>query len=225
MNSLDYWRLCDELSIVHAALLIVGIDPSSEEGSYCERWQEHEQPSGYLAAKRALIGAVQAGRLPATVRYEAQPNHEAIDDPDGNRRTKTVNRLARCNDGRDYLILPVPNWHSSSVSVENLKTWLRSRGFASGFFFPNEEAGMPGYMDPRNPRYAPKLAAAVSAWLAVDEAAPGKSPKQTLERWIREHAAGFGLTDDEGKPVETAMEECAKVANWQPGGGASKTPG
>ena len=127
-------------------------------------------------------------------------------------------------DGAPYVIVPDPDWNMTTVEVENLKIWLRSRGFTSGFFFPNEEAGRPGYLDPKNPRYPPKLAAAVSAWIAVEDP-HGRSPKQSLDRWLREHAAEFGLTDDDGNPVNTAMEECSKVANWQPGGGASKTPG
>jgi len=53
----------------------------------------------------------------------------------------------------------------------------------------------------------------------------GKTPKQALAKWLREHAAEFGMTDDEGKPNETGIEEAAKMANWQPGGGAPKTPG
>lgn len=58
---------------------------------------------------------------------------------------------------------------------------------------------------------------------AVDDL-KGKSPKQALSKWLREHAAEFGLSDEEGKPNETGIEEAAKVANWQPGGGAPKTP-
>lgn len=201
MESLDYWRLCDELSIVHAALLIVGIDPSSEDGTDCDKREERRRPTGYTAVKNALIGAITAGRLPAKRKYFW------IDPTD-------------CCDQQ-------VDWSKSSVSVADLKTWLRSRGggFTSGFFFPNEEVGRPGYLDPENPRYAPKLAAAVSAWLSVKEAAPGKSAKQTLERWLRENATSFNLADDDGNPVTQAMIECSTVANWQTGGGASKTPG
>ena len=68
------------------------------------------------------------------------------------------------------------------------------------------------------------LAAAVKAWQAVTDP-KGKSPKQALDKWLREHAADFGLTDDEGNPVNQAIEDCSKIANWQPGGGAAKTPG
>jgi hypothetical protein len=37
MESLDYWRLCDELSIIQAALLLAEADPSDEKG-YAENW-------------------------------------------------------------------------------------------------------------------------------------------------------------------------------------------
>jgi hypothetical protein len=113
----------------------------------------------------------------------------------------------------------------STVKVESLRSWLADRGFRTGFFFPNA-TDAPGYLDPKHPRYAPKLAAAVHAWLATDDesAIRGKSPKMALVRWLREHAAQFGLADENGKPSETAVEEAAKVANWRPGGGAPKTP-
>jgi hypothetical protein len=57
-----------------------------------------------------------------------------------------------------------------------------------------------------------------------ESATSGKSPKQSLTKWLREHASEFNLTDDEGKPNETGIEEAAKVANWQPMGGAPRTP-
>ncbi|CAJ0770188.1 hypothetical protein R8510_00347 [Ralstonia chuxiongensis] len=79
------------------------------------------------------------------------------------------------------------------------------------------------FLDPDHPRYAPKLAAAVSAWRAVD-GGKGASPKQAIAKWLREHADEFGLADASGKPNETGIEEVAKVANWQPTGGAPKTP-
>ena len=31
MDGLDFWRLCDDFTIVQAALLMVGCDPSEEE--------------------------------------------------------------------------------------------------------------------------------------------------------------------------------------------------
>jgi hypothetical protein len=93
----------------------------------------------------------------------------------------------------------------------------------TGFFF-HGSAATPDYLDPKHPRYAPKLAAAVRAWSSVSDP-KGKTPKAALTRWLRENSAAYGLSDEEGKPNELGIEECAKVANWQPGGGAPKTPG
>jgi hypothetical protein len=82
---------------------------------------------------------------------------------------------------------------------------------------------VPPYLNPEHPRYSPKLAAAVSAWLAY-EGVPGRSPKQTLTKWIEGHAEGFGLTDKNNSPQPEAINEVAKVANWQRSGGAPSTP-
>lgn len=196
-DDMDYWRLCDELNIYEAALLTTGHSPGNFP--YVENWETHKRPSGYEAAKTAITNALRGGRVKGTI------------------------ELATHNDinGHPY---PIPDSValSSRVQVESLKAWLTDRGFRQGFFFA-EQVETPDYLDPGNSRYAPKLAAALRAWQAVTDPA-GKHPKQALAKWLREHAAEFGLTDDEGKPNETGIEEAAKVANWQPGGGAPRTP-
>jgi len=201
MESLDYWRLCDELSIIQAALLLVESDPSGENG-YAEGWAMHLRPHGYEAAKTAITNAFRRG----AIKGRLIPNYEY--DINGN----------QCGAIDDSI-----NLVESRVEVESLRQWLETRGIRTGFFFPTA-TNAPDYLNPKNPRYAPKLAAAVRAWQSVIDAG-GKHPKQALAKWLREHAAEFGMTDDEGKPNETGIEEAAKVANWQPGGGAPKTPG
>jgi hypothetical protein len=37
MEGLDYWRLCDEVSITQAALLIVGVDPATCQDNIANR--------------------------------------------------------------------------------------------------------------------------------------------------------------------------------------------
>jgi hypothetical protein len=81
----------------------------------------------------------------------------------------------------------------------------------------------PGYRDITHDRYAPKLAAAIDAWEAVTDP-QGKHPKQALVQWLTENAAKLGLWDKD-RPNKTAIEEAAKVANWQERGGAPRTPG
>ncbi len=198
---IDYWRLCDELTIVQASLLLLGEDPGGE-AAYVEDWEIENQPRGYEAAKTALTNAVRRGAIDAVVARQVET------DFDGNiinERTETIDlRLTR-------------------LDVNSLSQWLAGRGITSGFFMRHRHSG-PDYLNPNHPRYAPKLAAAVSAWMEVDDP-HGKSPKSALMKWLRENAADFGLSDDEGKPNEQGIEECAKVANWQRGGGAPKTPG
>ena len=105
-----------------------------------------------------------------------------------------------------------------------MRRWLTSRGFSTGFFFPDAKDGAPAYLDPGQPRYSRNLAAAVRAWIAYNEI-PGKSPKHVLDKWLREHASEYGMTNEDGNPVEAAIDRCATVANWQTVGGAPKTPG
>lgn len=238
MEDLDYWRLCDELSIIQAALLIAGCDPSGD-CAYVEDWGYRDQPKGYAAARAALTNAILAGRLPALVRRSAWARGWNEEPSDREIYQETVQIYAKDlieagiqdrSEGvpgskalaRGVIYRAEPDWNLTTISVDTLRKWLVSRGICTGFFFPaGSEA--PDYLDPNNPRYAPKLAAAVRAWQAVTEP-NGKHPKQALAKWLREHAAEFGLTDEEGKPNETGIEEAAKVANWQPGGGAPKTP-
>ena len=59
MNGLDYWRICDELSVIQAALLIVCLDPGEDGvGEYVEGWDAHNRPPGYDAAKSSLINSI-----------------------------------------------------------------------------------------------------------------------------------------------------------------------
>lgn len=200
--SLTLWRLCDELTVVQAALLVAGCDPGSDH-CYVEGWDPHKRPAGYEAAKAAITNSLRRGTIKGQV----------------------IGSILYSEDG-DWAVDSsgdTLNVSESSVEVQSLKAWLMSRGVTTGFFFPAATYA-PDYLDPVHPRYAPKLAAAVRAWLAVDDP-KGKHPKQALMKWLREHAADFGLSDDDGKPNEQGIEECAKVANWQPGGGAPKTPG
>jgi hypothetical protein len=197
IDDLDYWRLCDELSIKDAALLIAGKSPSGYFS--VEHFSATEKPKGYEAARTALLNALRSGKIKGTIEPEV--------DSDIN--------------GNEFKIAGTVSI-ASRVEVEALKGWLVSRGVRPSFFFP-DATDTPDYLDQNHPRYAPKLAAAVAAWQAVAEPG-GKHPKQALVKWLRENAKDFKLTDDDGKPNETGIEEAAKVANWQPSGGAPKTP-
>lgn len=211
MEASDYWRLCDELSISQAADLLVGmfpgeVDALNQSGAELTTSSLVAYTTNRQAALAAIRNAIAGARLPGTLRFEINANWDSISE---------------CMVEEESDVLDIER---TTVLVDDLKIWLRGRGLRSGFFFP-EEKESPDYLNSAHPRYAPKLAAAVSAWQAAGADLNGKTPKQALAKWLREHAAEFGMTDDEGKPNETGIEEAAKVANWQPGGGAPKTPG
>jgi len=206
MDELDYWRLCDQLSISQAAHLLIGFVPGEVEamafsGSELLPSSNKRYQTNLLAAQTAITNALKTEKIKGSIKPFEE--YDVNGNPIG-------------------FIVGSVNPEESSIEVDSLRGWLKQKGFMSGFFFP-ESVDAPDYLDPSNPRYAPKLAAAINAWLAVTD--PGKkSPKQALEKWLREHAAQFGLVDDEGAPVNQAIEDCSKVANWNSTGGAPKTP-
>jgi hypothetical protein len=199
IDPLDYWRLCDELSVVQAALLIVGKDPSKLQHRI-ENMPPENRPAGYDAATAALVNAINRQRLPAHVVV----TKDEMQWPTGE-----------------------PDWYRTTIAVEDLCTWLRSRGIKTGFFFPDSQAD-PDYLSEFHASYSPKLAAAIESWKAVsadDQLRRGKSVKQALIVWLRQHANEFGLTKEDGNPNEQGIEDVAKIANWDTKGGAPKTPG
>lgn len=84
---------------------------------------------------------------------------------------------------------------------------------------------IPGYLDPTHRRFAPKLAAAVQAWLAVEGPGHGTTTKREIEAWLRGNAARLGLVNADGQTKLSVIAECSAVANWDTKGGAPKTPG
>ena len=197
----SHWLLCSSINIIQAALLILNIDPSSEEARSIKEELPHKRPEGYDAVRTALINDILSQKLKAHIVYPVSPFSEEF------------------NTDR-------PDCGLTTINVQDLRDWLISHGILTGFFFPNASDDRPDYLDPNHPRFAPKLAAAIRAWQAMEDKTrlKGKTPKQGIEKWLRENAAQFALTKDDGNPNNDAIEQLAKVANWEPGGGAPKTP-
>jgi hypothetical protein len=132
MDALDYWRLCDEVSVIDAALLIVGEDPSSIRQNV-ENWGPEQRPMGYDAAKTALANAILGGRLPATVRREA--HERGYDEEPGPHQDDR-------KEGYHTIIFKLePDWAMTTVRIEDLQAWLSSRGFQHGFFSVRRTTG------------------------------------------------------------------------------------
>jgi len=219
------WRLSDPLTVQQAAALIAGFDPVSVRfNSLNEAWFEGEtglmDSDGILwvqVAFLSLVNAINAGNLPATI------------------RSKRVQEWDAKYGGIKEVDEPTPDWRETKVTVSDLVAWMKAANICTGFFFP-ELTDAPDYLDPNNPRYAPKLAAAVKVWQAMEDEnlLRGKGAISAMEQWLESRYKELGLTHGQGSEKhgykagdinKTAIEEVAKVANWRTSGGAAKTPG
>ncbi|NBQ69215.1 MAG: hypothetical protein EBU46_10415 [Nitrosomonadaceae bacterium] len=237
------WKHADVLTVRQAAALIAGIDPSlvsydgdrasvqAEDGS-ADRSASREVQAVFDVLTKAII----AKTLKATIRrtawqrgYDEQPEEGKesfaeqvfispgyLDEP-----WQTEAQCLKYHNAVIYCVFP--DWDLTTVKRAVLVAWLEELGHRAAFFFSGVTE-CPDYLDRKNPRYAPKLAAAVRAWQAVTDP-HGTHPKQALQNWLLEHARELGLTRANGKPNQNAIDEIAKVANWRPSGGAPKTPG
>lgn len=233
MEKMDYWRLCDELSVVQAVLLIIGEDPA--ESSKVLNWEENNWPENFSATLAALSHAILGGRLRATIRRSAW---ERGWDEEPDEKIYFTRNLALFPDQPEFpdkadfvrhrgvIYRAEPDWNLTTVMVEDLQEWLSARGFSSGFFFP-QAGNQPDYLNSGYQNYSQKLAAAITAWQAVNadqDLVKGTTVKQALLKWLRKNADRFGLTKDDGNPNEQGIEEVAKISNWDTKGGAPKTP-
>ncbi len=222
MDGMDYWHLCDEVTVAQAALLLRDTDPAKVKVP-ANIHDAQELPEGFEAVFAALTHAIVSRRLKASVRHSARLAGTISDFREI--EYEEVDGVSMANEKVVYSANP--DWNLTTMTVEELKKWLRGRGVNSGFFFPNATDAA-DYLDPRNPHYSAKLAAAISAWEHVNRtpmAQRGKTVKQAIMIWLRLNAGRFGLAKEDGTPNEQGIEEVSKIANWDTKGGAPKTPG
>ena len=194
----EWWKLAHTVNVVDATLLALGHEPIREFGEV-KQPREGKQPKGYLALKTAILNAISRGDLSGQlIEWDDTISFGYPFD------------ITRCDPKKSY------------VQIAPLFSWLEAQGFRTGLLF-SDDAKAPGIRDSSHPRYSAKLAAAIAAWEAFDEMAPGPgTAKQKLQIWLREHAVWFGLVDDEGSSRESVIEEISVVANWATTGGAPK---
>ena len=261
MNSFEYdyfdyisplWKLADPLTVEQAAALIAGFDPNLiRYNAYGGVYFESETGStdsngshGVQTAYSALKNAINGGKLKAKIVHDSRPvtdgDSQALFDmmecgefPSNPGYENLAGDEEHFSDG--YFVKNNPSWDKTLIEVDDLRTWLSNKGYRTGFFFP-DSTDAPDYLDPKNPRYAPKLAAAVRVWQAMEDEnlRRGKNPFSAMEQYLESRYKEFGLFHEKdnlkngtaaGDINKTAISEVAKVANWQPGGGAPKTPG
>ena len=189
-TDLRLWRLVKNVSVEDAAILIAGGDPSAtdlEEPSWSiesfkvKRTTGH---NGFLPAFEALKDAIRNRELKASFAHQADYTDGYSKKIDGETwaylttdftdMKLTIEEHAfnyvRPPKGETVLISVEPDWTRTTIDVEDLKAWLRSRGLRDGFFVSdtdsNEDSGEE-FMNVRHDHFAPELALAVSAWRAL----------------------------------------------------------
>ena len=199
MDISPFWRLAEKLSVVQAALLMIGIEPQ-ELASSVENWVDTRKPTNYIAARESIIRGIQSNSLEGNIKFRT------VEDFNGN--VISENQL---------------DFEASEVQVTSLIEWLDKNGFVT-VAFKKADKKPKSYLDTQHPRYSPKLAAVVEAWESFDpESNDVGTPKQRLMKWLRLNASRFGITREDGSPSENVIEELAKVANWSTAGGAPKS--
>ena len=252
INSL--WSLADWLTVEQAAALIVGYDPNKVYFNKSEGDIYYADESGVAVVdcscsiQTALIvlkNAINAGKLKVKIVHDSRPVnpsdfHTLIDmmecgeyyDP--GYESIAGNDEHHCN---GYFVKNNPSWNKTYVAVDELRAILSSKGQCSGFFFKDltNSTNAADYLKPKHPRYSPKLAAAIYAWEEMEDENKlrGKNPCSAMIIYLTSNYLELGLFHEKdnlkngtkaGDINKTAISEVAKIANWQPGGGAPKTP-
>lgn len=217
MSGIDHWLHLEELSVIQAALLMVGVNPAGIQDTIT---QHGDRPDGFDAAFHAIKSAILSKHLRANESHSAQAISYGI-KPNTERGVWVVG--VGVKNGQAYEVYQMPDWHLTTVRTDDLIAWLEKRGVYPEFFFPIGHASEPSCTNKKHPHYSPKLAAAFSAWMHFakhpDSVGP-KSLKAAMTKWIRSNAKQFDLLKPNGEVNELGVEEAGKIANWDTTGGA-----
>lgn len=202
MKPIEFWKLCETVSVFQATMLILGVDPGNETSHETER--RTGLVEGYGAIKTALLAAIRSKQLRATVEEVSEYNE--------------LGQWSGVKPGTIDLDLTL-------IDVSSLIDFLRARDFQTEVFGGSGNAVHP-VLDASGAFYAPKLAAALDAWVAVTAERRFETqgtPKRWIEKWLREQASRYALHKADGTLNEDAIQQIAKIVNWRPEGGAGKT--
>ena len=200
MNRIDRWRLAESLTVYQIALLMAGHDPSD-------------------------VPVTADGRSPQEVWRDIEPYLMALQNAVSNDGIE----IYKEDDQMMSMLFSKtpPNVTNIYLNVQSVKNWLKKNNFTDKFFSTKFQENTHPATDKESQFYSSKLNAALQAWDAVSstpELRRGKSPKQALKKWLSDNAARLKLTKSDGSRNDDGIEEIAKVANWNPTGGAPSTP-
>ncbi len=212
-HEFDYYRLVEDFTIHEAAVLIANDSPnnvrySNYDGEVCYYIDGTEKNKIFSICVTAITRAIEKEKLPATIRTGSrQPNFYESKNSNGY---------------KEWIPIGDIDPTKTTIEREDLRAWLKQRGFNQGFFFPENYKNDIPYLNPDNPHYPKKLAALVAAWEAADQTAEhdpstNKNPITFVKKWLIENADKFNLKDNNQK--EAFFEDLAAICNWNVKGG------
>tara|TARA_Y100001934_G_scaffold95691_1_gene118152 strand:+ start:1928 stop:2644 length:717 start_codon:yes stop_codon:yes gene_type:complete len=208
-------RLSEHMTIPTAAACIVGIKPSYTTADYCSLEVSKAVDSRpCITPINAALGACYESLRTAIIlkTLSAQIEMTPFD----------YDTAELCPEACTPQEI---DWLSTYITRQGLITWLDARGLRAKFFFAKNDDNA-SYLDPEHPRFSPKLAASVKAWLAFEDSElyQGKGVTDALREWLEVHYKKLGLTH-QNKKSQNAIEQVVSVTNWNLKGGSPKTPG
>lgn len=181
-HEFDYYRLLEDFTIHEAAALIADDSPSNikyssyeynGDGSYY--LDDTEKYKIFSICVVALTRAIEKEKLLATIKTGSrQPNFYESQNSSGY---------------KEWVAIGTIDPTQTTISREDLRAWLKQRGFNQGFFFPENYNNDIPYLNPDNAHYPKKLAALVAAWEDANQAAEhdssiNKNPNKFVGLWL-----------------------------------------
>ncbi|OWU70502.1 hypothetical protein [Marinibacterium profundimaris] len=244
-DPLFFWRLNDDFKLPDAAILITGNDPSKTEIQYNENegYAHYNSDGSYMRAQKrdyegfeavfgALKSAIRRGTLQAKLTYQGGvaahgatrgKNFRVVAAHDFWHliRETSDNPFAKFEDVEIEVDV---DWDETTVDADDLKRWLRSKGFTGGFFFPNQETfGGDDFLDAGHEHFSSELALAVNAWRALlPERKFRGGVRAAIDAWI---VANPDVWQGDEPLSGSAKERITTLVNWNKSGGAPKSGG
>jgi len=149
--------------------------------------------------------------------------------PDGNPESEWPQRALKGS----IAVTKEPDWSRTYVNVEDVKKWLRQRGFTKGFFFTStavepysstlNAVESDDFTDQSHEHFAPELVLAVAAWRALAQTQKfPRGPKAAICAWIEGHPEEWR---GEGALSSATKDRIATLVNWNKSGGAPRSSG
>lgn len=235
LPDLSDWRFVEVWTLEEAAMLWAAIDPMAHQG---ERLAElaHQidqtQHKKALLFLRAAIEAVCAGTLSFTEAWEEFDDpmngiwSKKVDFPDTPNPIHILPHMTRVQQAAFLKWAQNKRIPSFRQSLRNARTTdvHHAKAVATLVPKPQQETVLllakPSPLDKDHPCHAVELRAGFEAWEAVvstGEHEAGKSPKAAVMAVLDAHPEYSKLSNEAKTRIST-------VANWNKGGGATKTP-